>query len=403
MESKIFIEKLNNSNYYTWKYKIRLLLIKEDVWECITENAPDYVEDSRVANRAIQRWTKKDQKAQAIIGLNVEDAQLVYIRGKDTAAEIWNALKFVHEKDTLTNRVSIYKKIAMLKMKESDKIENHLNEMVGLFQKLEDLGQESDEQWKIGMVFASLPPSYSTLVTALEARKDEDLTWALVQSKIIDEDLRQQEIRQTKKEEDYVDQQKLYNIATAKNQQIVTTKNQKMHCYFCKRDNHFMKDCMKFKRYNEFNEFMELQKEKEKEKINEVKEDSLSEEEGNEFLLTIQSENDGSQIVNSKFAMREKRMIRNKILSLKIDHVNVEKQLKAINELTALFERLSKLEDDISDDWKSTILLNKVEQFFEDIQVDDQLEWKSVKRKIIKKLKRRRKIAESKHFQMELI
>lgn len=29
------IEKLNNRNYFNWKYRMELLLIKEDLWEVI--------------------------------------------------------------------------------------------------------------------------------------------------------------------------------------------------------------------------------------------------------------------------------------------------------------------------------------------------------------------------------
>lgn len=166
--------------------------------------------------------------------MNVENSQLVHIRNKETAQDVWNALKSAHEKDTLTNKVSLYKKIAMLKMKEDGKAEEHLNELINLFQKLEDLGQEADEQWKIGMTFASLPPTYSTLVTALEARSDDDLTWSLVQTKILDEDLRQKELK-ISKEEDYTDHERMYKFKQ-------TEKNQRKHCYFCKLDNHSIKD-----------------------------------------------------------------------------------------------------------------------------------------------------------------
>lgn len=85
----------------------------------------------------------------AIIGLNVENSQLVHIRNKETAQDVWNGLKSAHEKDTLTNKVSLYKKIAMLKMKEDGKAGEHLNELINLFQKLEDLGQEAMNNGKL--------------------------------------------------------------------------------------------------------------------------------------------------------------------------------------------------------------------------------------------------------------
>lgn len=87
------------------------------------------------------------------------------------------------------------------------------------------------------MAFASLPPSYSTLFTTLDARIDDDLTWALVQSKILDEDLRQRELKKAN-ETGNIEHEKVYKIKQSE-------KNLRKYCYFCKLDNHSMKDCLK--------------------------------------------------------------------------------------------------------------------------------------------------------------
>lgn len=116
------------------------------------------------------RWDKKNQKARAFIDLSIEDNQLLHIREKLKALDTWKALKEAQEKDTLTNKISIYNTIALLRMQPGDNIERHIDHLVDLFQRLADLGKVAPEIWKIGMLFASLPKSYSTLVTALEAR-----------------------------------------------------------------------------------------------------------------------------------------------------------------------------------------------------------------------------------------
>lgn len=237
------VQKLNNQNYFTWKYKLELLLINEDLWEVITDEPP-------TTPTRLREWRKRDNKARSTIGLTVEDSQLVHIRGKSTALETWNALKNVHEKDTITNRVSICNKIALLRMKENDSIEDHLNQMIGLFQQLSDLGDDAGEEWKIGMVFASLPHSYSTLVTALEARPSEDLKWSLVYSKLIDEYQRQREIED--------------NVLRTNEEKVMKINLQKNHCYFCKKNSHRMADCYQFKRIQQFQEFEKYQQDAEK-------------------------------------------------------------------------------------------------------------------------------------------
>ena len=46
-----------------------------------------------VNRKLVTEWDAADSKAQAYIGLTVEDDQLIHIRGKATAKEMWNALK----------------------------------------------------------------------------------------------------------------------------------------------------------------------------------------------------------------------------------------------------------------------------------------------------------------------
>lgn len=252
MESKnLIIEKLTNNNYFTWKYQMELVLVKEELWDVLIGEAPTTV-------RALSLWNKKDAKARATIGLSVQKDQLVHIRDKSTALQTWIALKNALEKDTLTNRVSLYKRIAMHRMKDTSKMEDHINELVSLFQKLSDLGEQATDQWKIGMLFASLPKKYSTLITALEARNESDLTWSLAFTKILDEHQ-----RQTEGDEETFEQEKVLKI------------EKELFCHFCKRNNHKMKECYKFKRYQEFQEWQNQKGEKkEDEKINEIESDN---------------------------------------------------------------------------------------------------------------------------------
>ncbi|OAD56172.1 hypothetical protein WN48_03818 [Eufriesea mexicana] len=81
--TRLMITKLNNSNYCSWKFKVELLLIKEGLWELVTQNRPATPDTD---------WFNKDGKARATIGLLVEDDQLIHIRSAKTAKEVWEAL-----------------------------------------------------------------------------------------------------------------------------------------------------------------------------------------------------------------------------------------------------------------------------------------------------------------------
>lgn len=137
-----------------------------------------------------EEWIKSDNAARALIGLHVDDSQVPHIRQKKTAKEVWESLKNFHGKTTLTTRTVLYRQMYETKMEESDNLEQHLNLQNELFQKLEDMGENLSEHLRIGSDLSSLPRSWHHLVTALEVRKDEELTLTFVESKLFDEQIR---------------------------------------------------------------------------------------------------------------------------------------------------------------------------------------------------------------------
>lgn len=83
MDTKVTIEKLNNKNYFNWKFKMELMLIKEKNWFTTSENAP---------NPITEAWRNADGTARALIGLNIDDSQLQYVRNTTSAQQAWKAL-----------------------------------------------------------------------------------------------------------------------------------------------------------------------------------------------------------------------------------------------------------------------------------------------------------------------
>lgn len=247
-EFKNPIVKLNNNNYTTWKYKMELLLIKENLWDEVmkdpdenkirnaddTSDTSDNSDDDNSTVLSVvssAKWIKKDNKARAMIGLMVEDDQLVHIRNEKTALSSWKALQKYHQKHTLSNKVHLIRSICSLKLEENGDVQKHINKLTDLFQKLRDINEnELSESWEVAMLLSSLSTEYDTLITALEARKEKDLTFAFVQEKILAEYERRIKGRKTSE------------LGSA----MVTTSDVFL-CHFCKKEGHFKKDCAKYK------------------------------------------------------------------------------------------------------------------------------------------------------------
>lgn len=179
VENKYSIEKLNNENFFNWRYKIEMLLKEKGIWTVVKDVKPDPVTPA---------WTSNDEKAHSTIALNVCDNQIQHIRNCKSAKEAWTALKEFHEKDTPGNRVFILRTIMRQRLEEGGDLEVHVNKMNELFQRLLALGDEiKPDFFMSATLMGSLPDSYDPLITALEARSEDDLTSSLVCSKLIAE------------------------------------------------------------------------------------------------------------------------------------------------------------------------------------------------------------------------
>ena len=69
-------------------------------------------------------------------------------------------------------------------MSESSSTDTHLKEMKELTDKPSSIGAPISEEDQVITLLGSLPPSFSTVITALEARAD-DLTMDFVQQQLL--------------------------------------------------------------------------------------------------------------------------------------------------------------------------------------------------------------------------
>jgi hypothetical protein len=240
------ITKLNNDNYSVWKFKMELLLMKEDLWSQVSTKKP-------ADTTAAASWQKRDDRARATIGLLVEDSQLIHIRKDTTAKGAWESLKNYHEKSTLTSKVYLLRQICNLKLSETGNMEQHVTTMQDLVDKLTALGEEIKDHLLVAMLLSSLPETYSTLITALESRPDTELTLGFVKGKLIDEYKRRKGVP------DSEDSSTALRASQKKNSVGESDRS----CFFCKKSGHFKQDCFKYKKWKANNE--------KREKVNEVK------------------------------------------------------------------------------------------------------------------------------------
>ncbi|PBK58432.1 hypothetical protein ARMSODRAFT_900474, partial [Armillaria solidipes] len=74
---------LNEENYFTWKYRMEMHLIRKDLWGIVSGTEP--------------LWDKRARLAATEIILHVSDSQLPLTRKTMDPVRMWQILKEYHE------------------------------------------------------------------------------------------------------------------------------------------------------------------------------------------------------------------------------------------------------------------------------------------------------------------
>src|SRR5437879_13887080 len=100
------IEKLDASNFHTWRMKTKSILIAKEQWSVI---------EDRDAERT-EAWRKTDQKALSTLFLLVNDSELIHIENCTSAAEAWKKLGEIFEAKGDMRRVMLRRNLSSVRL-----------------------------------------------------------------------------------------------------------------------------------------------------------------------------------------------------------------------------------------------------------------------------------------------
>uniref|UniRef100_A0A336JZE9 CSON008217 protein n=1 Tax=Culicoides sonorensis TaxID=179676 RepID=A0A336JZE9_CULSO len=199
-------EKLNNHNYSMWAFKMKMLLIKEDLWMTIEGSPPEGVN--------ARELHAKNQKSLSIIALMVENDQVIHIKDCNSGKAAWNILKAFHQQTAMSFKIRIFKRLFKLHLPRGE---------------LHDCGATLDNEVIVSIISASLNEEYDPLITAIEAWDSERLTESNVKSKLLDE-----WSRKKGSNDEVVD---VEDVALKVQPKFEFT------CYYCQKPGHIKRNC----------------------------------------------------------------------------------------------------------------------------------------------------------------
>ena len=233
------IDKLDSSNWITWKFQIKHLLLAKDLWGIV--DGTETLQENASAQQQTD-FNKKSQKAFSTIVMSINSSQLYLITSCEEPARAWTALRNHFERDTLVNKLMLKKQYFRMEMKDGTSIEAHIKSMKELTDRLAAINAPIAEEDQVVTLLGSLPPGYSTLVTALEARDAISLSY--VQQSLIREE---QRLKGSNTLHTSLDTMGGTGQALIEKQESQTSKRwqYKKTCYLCGESGRFCKDCPK--------------------------------------------------------------------------------------------------------------------------------------------------------------
>lgn len=179
---------------------MQMILIDRGLWEYVdgTQVSPTLVEGDATYPGKLAEWKKKDSSALAQIALSVANSELVHIKGAHSSREAWKKICAVYEAKGLAAKVFLRRKFFNIKLRESETMQVHVNNVRELAEQLDAIGAPVTDGDIAMTLLCSLPDQYDPLIVALEARPSEDLTSEFVVARLLAEEKRKQESSDSK-------------------------------------------------------------------------------------------------------------------------------------------------------------------------------------------------------------
>ena len=138
--------------------------MKEGLWRIVTgeETAPTGSEAKQA------KFAEQKDRALVTVVLSVGTSLLCLAGDPEDPVVIWKKLADQFEKKMWTTRLDLCHKLHLLRLKDRDTAQEHTKVMTKLFDALSVAGETVSEEGRVVYLLASLPESYSVLVTALE-------------------------------------------------------------------------------------------------------------------------------------------------------------------------------------------------------------------------------------------
>lgn len=187
------IEKLNGTNYQTWKFNVKLMLMQKELWGIV--DGTDVIGDNSETEVLKKKFYARSDKAYSIIALSIETSLQVHIMNTTNPKDAWGILEKQFSFVSITQLVRLTRKFYAASMQEGEDLLRHVTYMTKLAQELRDLKEDINPKKFATVILGSLPSSYDMFVTSLNAREADNLDWESIKGPLVEEFMKRKETK----------------------------------------------------------------------------------------------------------------------------------------------------------------------------------------------------------------
>lgn len=241
------IQKFDGNNFQLWKFQMEIIFRAEKILD-VVDGSTIRPEATEVDRR--KAWDEKNSRGMLIISTGLEYSQLQVVVACETAAQMWNRLKSVHEQRSSVNKVTLKQQFFSYKMKPNESIAQHISKIESMAMALADVDERVTDVDKIAKTLESLPSSYGAFINAWDSYDETKQTFENLTSRLLKEEKR------ITQEDDVATAFAALNVLKKKKNPSQNDKNGDkgkstdktgFTCFYCKKVGHMKRDCLKWK------------------------------------------------------------------------------------------------------------------------------------------------------------
>ena len=188
-ENPKLIEKLNGSNYHTWKIRAKNYLIKKDLWRRTRRDvaAPipsDSKKPTASETTGLEQWEDEEDKALATLQDLLVDSLVIEYSKYDRAYDLWNALEKEFAKVNTIRILNMKEELANTRLDQFGSIDLYLDSLNKQFEMLFAAGHKVEEIDKFWQCIKGLPAEYDPLKLNIDLIPEDQRTMETIKIRL---------------------------------------------------------------------------------------------------------------------------------------------------------------------------------------------------------------------------